>query len=277
MIKIKGSSIILLFFIILLVAVSACEKKKVECKTSADCLQKTCYVSKCDSGKCTYNLQKNCCGNGLQDEIENGKPGNKCTCPQDYGKCEGRGRVKKAGRTENTTYLYYHCDEQNECIFGVKKEDIEIQNFPDTLNTGLFKESMLVTYNKPMDSGRDTFKFKISLDDIGKDIVPPIKLTKLKLFYSSDLSHTEQQIAEKDLDTQLTNIGDEVLIETSLNLGYKPREAEETGTFRYNIDYTYLKLTIAGKAPDGSILYTNDTVRSTFNSLGKPVFFLKSE
>lgn len=275
LIKIKRKYIILFLLILIVIVASACKKEKVECTTSADCLHKTCSVSKCDQNKCSYSLQRNCCGNGLQDEIENGKPGNKCTCPQDYGKCEGKGKVKAAGRLQNTTYLYYYCNEENECIFAVKDEDIEIQNFPDTISIGFFKASMLVTYNKPTSIIKDTFKFKISLDDLSKELVPPIQLIKLKLYYSSELSRTEQLIAEKELDSKLTNIGDEVLIETPLNLGYKPREAEETGVFRYGIDYTYIKRVMAGKDINGSIIYTNEPIRTTFNSLGKPVFFVR--
>lgn len=273
----KRSGIIFFLFIILLLVLGACQKKEVECKASSDCLQKTCYVSKCDNNKCMYNLQKNCCGNGQQDEIENGKPGDKCTCPQDYGKCEGRTKVKVGGRLQNTTYLYYYCSEDNECIFGVKEEDIEIQNFPDTISVGYFKASVLVTYNKPIDVDKDTFAFKISLDDFNKDLVPPLELTKLRLFYSSELSRAEQVVAETELDGKLTNLGDEVLIETPLNLGYRPRELEETGSFRYSIDYTYTKHVASGRAPDGSITYSDEPVRATFNSLAKPVFFVKSE
>ena len=277
MIKIKKNIVIFLFLVILLLALSACKKEKVECTTSADCLQKTCYISKCANNKCLYNLQRNCCGNNLQDEIENGKSGNKCTCPQDYGKCEGKGKIKKLGRSENTTYLYYHCDEQDECVFNFNDKDIEIQNFFETISVGFFKASVVITYNKPVDASKGTFKFKVSLDDTGKDLVAPVHLTKLKLLYSTELSNAEQLTAEKDLDSSLTNIGDEILIETPLNLGYKPREVEETGSIRYIIDYVYNKRVASGKTQNGTIIYTTEPVRSTFTSMSKPVFFVRSE
>ena len=75
----------------------------------------------------------------------------------------------------------------------------------------------------------------------------------------------------------MANIGDEVLIEAPLGLGYKPKEVEETGSFRYVIDYKYEKRATAGKALNGSLLYSNELVRDSFNSLAKPVFFVKSE
>ena len=276
MIKINRNGIAL-FLIALLMVLSACQKTKVECTKSSECLQKTCNVPKCDANKCVYSLQKNCCGNGLQDETENGKPGNKCTCPQDYGKCDGKGRVKAQGRLQNTTYLYYHCSKEDKCIFGINEKDIEIQNFPDTISAGFFKAGMLVTFNKPFDIDKDSLKIKISLDDLGKDILPPIELTKLKLFYSSELSRTEQQIAEKELQSKLISIGDEVLIEAPMNLGFRPREVEETGTFRYSIDYRYAKHVASGRSLDGLTIYTNETARNTFNSVAKPIFFVKSE
>lgn len=276
MVKINRHEIFFLLALVLLV-LSACAKKEVECATSADCLQKACHISRCAEDKCSYNMQTNCCGNGLQEGTENGKPGNKCSCPKDYGACEGRGRVGIGGRTQNTTYIYYHCNEKEECVFGINEKDIEIQNFYDTISIGFFKASVLVTYNKPINVNRGTFKFRISLDDAGKDIVLPVTLTKLKLFYSPDLSRAEQIISEKELDSNVANIGDEILIEAPLGLGYKPKEVEETGSFRYVIDYKYEKSIATGKAPNGSFIYSNELVRSSFNSLAKPVFFVKSE
>src|SRR3989344_6723548 len=98
----------------LLVIISACNKEKSECKASSDCLQKACFTPKCTEGKCSQIVQRNCCGNGMQDELENGKPGNKCTCSHDYGKCEGKAKVQVMGRLQNTTYLYYFCNDQDE-------------------------------------------------------------------------------------------------------------------------------------------------------------------
>ena len=72
-VKIKNK-LILFFLLTSILILSACSK--AECKISADCIQKTCTISKCQDKKCDYTPQANCCGNGVKDSIENGKPGN---------------------------------------------------------------------------------------------------------------------------------------------------------------------------------------------------------
>ena len=88
-------------FIVLLITLvfllSSCGKK--ECSANADCGPRTCFAPKCDSGKCNFVMEKNCCGNRLKEQLESGKPGNQCTCPEDYGKCEGLEKIKVGSRT----------------------------------------------------------------------------------------------------------------------------------------------------------------------------------
>lgn len=259
--------------IIALITISSCTKP--ECKTSADCSARTCYLSKCEEKKCAYTLQINCCGNKLKESIENGKPGNQCTCPDDYGKCEGKPKVKAGPRLENATYLQYLCNVDNQCVLGVDKKDIAPQNFLDTINLAIFKASAIVRYNKPFDVKRDSFELTITLDDMGNDLVLPISLAKVKLLFNSENTRTEQLIAEEDIDSVLNGVGDKAIIRTQLNLNYRPQEIEEGGGLRYLIDYAYKKQ-IKGRVVNGTTLYTNETVRGTFSSPTKPVLFVRS-
>lgn len=265
-----------LFLAVILIIVSSCAKS--ECKASSDCLSKACSLSKCENKKCVYVEQKNCCGNEVKEGIENGKPGNKCTCPQDYGKCEGKGKIQIGSRTEDAAYAHYYCNADDQCVLGVEKNDVTPQSFLDLINTGFFKASSVAKFNKPFEISKDLFEFKITLDDINKDLILPIRITKVKLLYNSGgSSRSELLIADKSLDDILNGIGDQVIITTPLTLNYKPGQLEEIGSLRYIIDYSYTKKVLSGKTVNGTNLYNNETVRETFTSPSKQVFFVRSE
>ena len=273
MISINNKKVLLLLLVASLIIVSSCAK--AECKTSSDCLSKQCTLSKCENKKCVYTLGRDCCGNGVKDSVEDGKPGTQCTCPADYGKCEGKGKVKIGSRVEDAAYVHYYCGRDGRCTLGVESKDISPQNFLDAISLGYFKASSVVRYNKPFDVSKDFFELKITLDDASKDLVFPIKITNIKLLFSGD-SRTELLIAEENLDTSISNVGDTVAINAPLNLDYKPQEAEEAGSARYTLDYTYTKRIPDGRAPDGTTIYTQELAREKFNSPSKQVFFVKS-
>lgn len=248
---------------------------KSECKTSGDCASKSCSLAKCEKKKCVYAPQSNCCGNGVKESIESGKPGSQCTCPQDYGKCEGRGKIKIGTRAEDAAYAHYYCSD-SKCIMGVESKDAAPQNFLDTMNTGFFKASSIMKYNKPFDMGRDVFEFKVTLDDAGKDIVLPLKLTGIKMLFSGEYARSELLVAERGLDSSLAGIGESVTVNVPLNLDYRPQEIEEAGSIRYTIDYTYTKKIQTGRSQDGTILYEQQLVREKFLAPSKQVFFVRS-
>jgi len=274
MVKINKGHVLLIALLAAALVISSCAKP--ECRTSADCAPRACFLSKCEDKKCEYSLQRNCCGNRLNESIESGKPGNKCTCPSDYGKCEGKGKIKIGSREEDAQYVKYYCSADSQCVLGVEKKDVAPQNFLDLINTGFFKASSVIKYNKPFDAGRDSFEFTITLDDLGKDLILPIFLTKARILYSSEYARAEQLIAEKDIDSVLNGVGDKSSISTPLTLSYKPQEIEETGSIRYSIDYTYKKQVASGRKPSGENIYTNETVRATFTAPVKPVFLFRS-
>lgn len=277
MIKIERNNLILfLLFVIALLTVSSCTKP--ECKNSADCVaSKLCTVAKCEKSKCIYLPQRNCCGNGIKDSIENGKPGNKCTCPQDYGKCEGKGNITIGSRTEEAKYVRYYCNDDNQCVFGVDKKEVIPQTILDSINVGFFKVSSIVRYNNQFDINKDNFEFSVTLDDVSKDLVLPVHLTRIKLLFNSQYARVEQLIADKDLSIMLNGIGEQATISTKLNLGYRPQELEDSGSLKYSIDYMYTKRVLSGRTINGTNLYNDEIVRATFTAPQKPVFFVRSE
>lgn len=258
-----------------LLVIAGCSKS--ECRVSADCIQKTCSISKCQDKKCAYTPQANCCGNGIRDPLENGRPGNKCTCPQDFGLCEGKATVKVGGKVQDALYAHYFCDVDNRCALGVERKDIASQNFLDSINAAYFKASSVLRYNKPFDMKRDAFEIKLTLDDAGSDMSLPLTLTGIKILYTGDSSRSEQLIAEEDLDNPISAVGESVTVRIPLNLDYKPQEAEESGSIRYNIDYTHAKKVPSGRAPDGTNLYREEIVRDRFFAPPKPVFLVRTE
>ena len=275
MAKIKSNKFLLfLLLIVSILILSSCGK--AECKTSSDCPSQPCKISKCEDRKCAYTTKANCCGNRINESIENGKPGNKCTCPQDYGKCEGKAQVKIGSRTEDAAYAQYYCDYNNECVLGVDKKDVLPQNVLDTINTGFFKASSVLKYNKPFDMNRDIFEVKITLDDIHKDLVLPVKITGIKSLFNGDYSRSELLIAEKSLDNFLSSIGESTAISVPLNLGYRPQEAEEAGSLKYVVDYSYTKKVPSGRTPSGDTLYKEEISREKFNSPTKQAFFVRT-
>ena len=277
MIKIRSKIVLLfVFFVITLIAISSCAKSQPQCKTSVDCSSRKCFLSQCESGKCVYTLQRNCCGNRINETIEDGKRGNQCTCPEDYGKCEGKGKIKVGSRLEDAAYAHRYCNGEEQCVLGIERKDVIPQNFLDTINIGFFKASSVVKYNKPFDVARDNFEFKITLDDIHKDLVLPVRLTKIKILFSSAYTPTEQLIADEDLTGVLNGIGDEAVIRALLTLNYRPQEIEEYGSIRYSIDYSYTKKVASSKTANGTNIYTNEIARATFTAPAKPVYFVRN-
>ena len=275
MMKINRKNILLFaFFAITLATLIGCTK--AECSASSDCSPRTCALPQCEGRKCVYALQQDCCGNKLKESTESGKPGNKCTCPDDYGKCEGKAKIKIGSRTEDSSYVHYYCNVDNQCVLGVEKNDVVPQNFLDNINPGFFKASSIEKYNKPFDVSKASFEFRISLDDVGKDLILPVRMTNIKLLYGSESARAELLIAEKEIDGVLNGVGDQDTIRVPLTLNYKPQEAEESGSIRYSIDYEYRKKVASGKTTNGTSIYTNETVRATFTSPSKPIFLVKS-
>lgn len=275
MVKINSNKFLLfLLLAVSILVLSSCEKP--ECKTSAECSSQICKISKCEDKKCVYATKANCCGNKINESIENGKPGNKCTCPQDYGKCEGKSQVKIGSRMEDAVYAKYYCDYNNECVLGVDKNDVLPQNVLDTINIGFFKASSVLKYNKPFDMSRDVFEVKITLDDVHKDLILPVKITKIQILFTGDYSRSELLIAEKSFENPLNNIAESTTINVPLNLGYRPQEIEESGSLRYTIDYTYTKKVPYGRSPSGDTIYKDETSREKFNSPTKQAFFVRT-
>ncbi|MBL7054692.1 hypothetical protein ISS05_02955 [Candidatus Woesearchaeota archaeon] len=264
MIKIKSKYIIVISLILILL-ISGC--KKAECQADSDCTSKTCNNVKCVEKKCRYDIIRNCCGNGMEEATENTKPGNKCTCPADYGTCEGKGKMTINGREYDATYLKYFCNTGNKCVYGVDEADVIETNVVDERDIGFFKLETQTTFNKPFNVLEDKFKFQIKLKDTGEDLVPPVKITNIQL------KEGEVLFGEKILDEKLSKVGDS--INKDIPVIYRPALIEEERTLSYKLDYEYTRKVKTDRNDDGSWNYKEELVRDSYEKrFSSKVFFV---
>jgi len=205
-----------------------------ECKTSTDCkATNKCDMVNCVEKKCSHNFKPNCCGNGQEDALENGKPGSKCSCPEDYGACEGRGKIEyRQDKFMDTKFLQRFC-EGNECIFGVPKENIVDKQLVDEKEFSFFTLGTIITYKEPFDITADSFKFRFTLKDDSADLVYPIKLTSIQVLRASEM------LGEKVMTTEFIAVGnsDEVIVPLSYTTT-KLEEYDQALGFKLYYEYT---------------------------------------
>ena len=103
-----GNLFLFLIFLSFLLFIPGCGES--ECEVDNDCYKNTCFESSCVKEECVHNALLNCCGNDIKEDVEDGSPGNKCTCPEDYGICKG----------DEGEYFEQRCNEFDECVIDVK-------------------------------------------------------------------------------------------------------------------------------------------------------------
>jgi hypothetical protein len=235
---------IFLFLLIasLLFTISCSES---ECEKALDCEQKDCFIASCDNGECKYSAKMNCCGNMLKEDIEDGKPGNKCTCPEDYGECD-----KKIGE-----YLQEYCD-GNKCVAGVPENVIKTKTVSDDKGSTLFDLNLLTEYDEPFVIGTSQIKVTIEMTDDHDDLKPPVVIKRLRLFGKNDLL-----LGEFDNNLLLYRVGDKVYapIEFDFDMG----EAEEERDVELKVDYEYNKPKRV-RGDDGEYYYEDTIYRKDF-------------
>ena len=258
--KIDKVLIVLISTFLLLVAGCAEQKQpqqieKGQCKRDSDCMRKACSIVSCVASKCKYNPTENCCGNKIKDAEEDGKPGNKCTCPEDYGKCEGIVKVKIGNRNYDSENLKYFC-ENDQCKIGVPRENVRPVTLLDEREFGVFKLETTATYNEPFDINRDAFTFRISLKDHTDEIKMPIKINKITI------KEGEILFGGKDLDIKFDEIGESSTV--NVPFIYKLEQPEETKSLTYKIDYEYISLVKGQKLSNGSYIFEEQVVRDNY-------------
>ena len=228
---------------------------KAECKKDSDCLSTTGQKVSCIDKQCKSTLIPNFCGNDKKEETEDGKPGNKCTCPQDYGKCEGRLKIGEGRRAIDSKFLMYHCDNEV-CVLGVPEEDVREITLLDERDFNLFKWETTVTYNEPFDVKKDAFSFKIYVADDSDDIVFPIKLNRIIL------RDGELIFGEKQIELSLDAVEESITFEAPVSFNLE--EPEEVKRLSYKINYEHEKRVRDQRLDDGTYSYKNELVRDDY-------------
>ena len=200
--------------------IAGCKK---ECEKSSDCAEKTCNTASCAKGACEYNIKANCCGNGIKDKIEDGKQGNKCTCPKDYGSCTGK----------NGTYMERFCTENNDCVFGVPDEKIQNLKVLSDKSTGYFNLEIKSEYDSPFIINKSVFTATITLKDDNERLVYPIKFTDFKLL-ERDLI-----LGEKTANLEFNRVGDSASIDVPFEFSMQKPEEQRTVYLRVEYEYNY--------------------------------------
>ncbi len=255
------------FLLILSLLLAACAPSGTQsCKASSDCTSKQCQSASCTGKECSYAPQSNCCGNGKKDPIEGTKPGNECTCPQDYGVCEGAAKVSIGGsRAEDAVYVKRHCSAMQECIMGVDPKDLKPITLLDEGRLASFDIEITTTINQPFRVPTDSLSFRIRLKDAKEEVIYPIKFTHISL------RDGEILYGEKDVSAVLGGIGD--IATFSVPLIYSMGQPEENRRIGYKMDYEYT-LNTQNRDSSGNLLTTPKTMRESLeNRFGTPLIF----
>jgi len=231
----KIKNIFLFIIIISLIFTVSCAK---ECRKALDCEQKTCFFSSCVNGVCNYKPKDDCCGNGIKDKIEDGEPGNECTCPFDYGTCSGN----------KGEYLEKYCVD-NECVWSVSADKIQNLVFSEDKTLNIFDIELLTKYDEPFVIGSSNFVLKITLKDDDEKLIYPIVFTKFRLFEKNLL------LGERTTRPKLYRVGDS--LEVIVPFDFSMNEAEEEKSVTLKVDYEYTKSTTHGNE-----LYRDDFTES---------------
>jgi len=266
-IKLRHLFIIALFLLVL-VSVNGCSK--AQCKVNSECSNLPGKTVTCVDKICQYKVIPNFCGNGIKDAIEDGKPGNSCTCEADYGKCEGKGQLTQGSRTYDAKYVEKFCNERKQCVFGVPKEKTRPLQLVDKRNTGFFDLEIITSLKEPMQIKKDTINFEITLTDMRDNVILPINIKKL-IIKGDDVLFGQIETANS-----LVAIGDKTRINVPIT--YVPEQIEETHGLTYELSYEFKERIRGERLSNGTYTYTNEIKRDDFQSkFRQKIILVKTE
>ena len=211
------------------------------CKATSDCAPKKCQIATCIEGKCSNSPEQNCCGNGKKDAIEDGKPGNECTCPSDHGDCTGTAKIASGSRTTDAVYVKRNCNSQMRCVMGVDPKELNPITLLDENKLSSFDIEITATLNQPFRVPTDSIQYRITLKDAKDEVVYPIRFTHISL------RDGEILFGEKDLSSALGGVGDVATF--GVPIAYHLSQPEEKRRITYKIDYEF---TINSPVRDGT-------------------------
>ncbi|MFH1510956.1 MAG: hypothetical protein ABIF10_04635 [Candidatus Woesearchaeota archaeon] len=193
------------------------------CKSDDECsVTNHCYIPKCSDGKCLENPKMNCCGNSRQDKIEDDQPGNKCTCPQDYGICDG-----STGK-----YLMQGCV-NDICYVMIDPKKVTTASSSDIAKSRGVEFKVQSVWNQPFNLDKDTFAVKIQLANL-LPAINQVRIRKLEL-YAQDSAKQLVLLSEKEMQKSLWQAGD--FFEEELALDFASAKEDDLSSFKLVISF----------------------------------------
>ncbi|KYK25619.1 hypothetical protein AYK26_05770 [Euryarchaeota archaeon SM23-78] len=229
----KGWNLVLISLLLFSIFFITSCGEKTECTSSSECLTgNPCLLGRCKDGKCVTNVKPDCCPNANCEE-DAGE--NKCMCPQDCGKCEGKVtytvETYRGPKEVEAKYAEYRC-ENNKCIVGVDPAIVNTPSYRSDIDIrGGFQAEIVTTLNQPFDTSKDKINIRLKLKNIDSDVVDGVTFTNIQVLSVNEL------IGEKDINYKLINVGDMFEEELDISLAQTMVESEKDLSFNY--DYTY--------------------------------------
>ena len=224
-------SLIILISVLGILIAGCASSGSASCKTAADCGPKKCQTAACTKNECAYTPKQNCCGNGIKDSLEDGKPGNSCTCPTDHGACDGKAQIAYGtSRPYDATYVKKYCSQQ-QCVMGVDPRELKPTTLLEEKKLNSFDIEVVASFNQPFRVPTDSFSFRITLKNAKEEVVYPIKFTHVTL------REGEVLYGENGISATLEKIGDVATF--NVPLIYHLSRAEEDHRITYKMDYEY--------------------------------------
>lgn len=228
--------VLILILFISLFLISSC-KEEPECTKSSDCITSNpCFLGRCRNGRCVSTPKPNCCGNG-QCESQAGE--NKCICPEDCGRCEGKVKFNvstyRGLQEKEARYARFICEDKK-CVVGVAPDDVTVLRLTDEIDVrGGFKADILVTVNNPFDTGRDKLSVEVALKDLDPDVVGGVTFTNIRVLSGNELLGRKLGVNKK-----LEDIGD--IFTEEFELVSAQSLVEEEKSIDVELDYEYVVL-----------------------------------
>jgi hypothetical protein len=180
------------------------------------------------------DLKPECCGNNVTEALEDGKKGNSCTCPEDYGACNPTITIERElGQYYEAKYIRRECDKNLNCV-AVNINELQRSNeFFNTFLESGFTLNIYVRYKTPFDKGNSKFDVEFKLSDADPNLVQlPVKINEIRIMDNANVlvrTSPNMEFDEvMDIETYTLVIND-----------YSIVNAEEIKTVTLSIDYEY--------------------------------------
>jgi hypothetical protein len=281
--------IVAILLIVLIVGLTGCSKPKTttktgntsQCKTDDTCITllsktlKQCMTAYCTSGICKTRIMQNCCGNNISEEIEDGVPGNKCTCPKDYGICNSTVKYTDAvNKLVTAKYIVRKCVE-NDCRIVYDESLQRDSEFFNIWNGAGFTINTYVTYSNPFYEDNTLLDVTMKLKDYELEkLQPPIVINEIRLMEGTKILSRINPSLTLDTIDQTTN--------ATINVKYYDFiYPEEPKSLILSIDYEYVPLgkkteTINGKSVVSIVTLPVERKTQTITLTDKITFLDKS-